>query len=336
MSGNEHTRFFTIADRRFFPGAVAMMNSLRLTGNIGDVVVLDRGLTPEQRDLLDHHATVVQLPDEDLGHPVLAKAFPHVLGAQGTIVLIDSDMLVTGSLSSITSLAEEGRICVFPNHYTARDRWFAEWQEIFELPTAPRHQTYFNAGFVCFSTQHWPDFLRLYWEACQRVPSRTVLRGSSARGDIGARAPSDPISLADQDALNALLMSVIPPEAIAELPAWGQVARGEMVRVRIVDQHRLACTLDGVATTILHYTRNPKAWERENWWRVRWDAFTLLLPRVLLADDVPLKLQPATMPVWARPGRLSHACLRALDLAHRVVAPASRKLRKALPARGSR
>jgi hypothetical protein len=335
MPGIRHPKYFTIADRRFFPGAVAMLNSLRLTGNIGDLFVLDQGMTPEQRDSLEQHATVVRIPDRDFGHPVLAKAFPHALGAEGTIVLIDSDMIVTSPLSSIISLAERGKICVFPDHYAARDRWFAEWQEIFELPTPPRHQTYFNAGFVCFSTQHWPDFLGLYWEACQRIPSGTVHQGSSAGGDIGARAPGDSISLADQDALNALLMSVIPPEAIAELPAEGQATRGDLTRVRIIDEQGLECSLDGRPTTILHYTRNPKAWEHGNWWRVRWDAFTLLMPRVLLADDVPLRLQAASMPVWARRSNLSRACLRALDLGHRVAAPALRKVRRVLRSRRS-
>jgi hypothetical protein len=332
----QRTQFFTIADRRFFPGAVATLNSLRLTGNIGDLIVLDQGLTPRQRDSLEHEAQVVQFPDQDIAHPVLAKAFPHLLGAEGTIVLIDSDMMVTGSLSAIITLAQEGKICVFPDHYTARDRWFAEWQEIFELPTAPRRQTYINSGFLCFSTQHWPDLLGLYWDACQRIPSERVYRGSSARGDFGTMAPSDPVSLPDQDALNALLMSVVPAEAIVELPAEGQAMREDLTRVRIIDERSLACTLDGEPTMILHYTRNPKAWERGNWWRVRRDAFTLLMPRVLLADDVPIRLQTATMPVWARPSRLSRTCLRMLDLGHRVAAPPSRKVRKFLRSRGPR
>lgn len=333
MSDIEQAKYFTIADRRFFPGAVALLNSLRLTGNVGDVFVLDLGMSPEQGNLLDQHATVVRLPESDFGHPVLAKAFPQALGVEGTIVLIDSDMMVTGSLSAIISLADEGKICVFPDHFTARDRWFAEWQQIFDLPSAPRRQTYANAGFLCFSTRRWPDFLSLYREACRKIPSRTVYQRASAGGDIGTRAPSDPISLADQDALNAILMSAIPLDAIAELPAAQQAMRADLTRVRIIDQRSLTCTLDGHRTTILHYTRNPKAWEGRNWWRVRWDAFSLLMPRVLLAEDVPLKLRSTTMPVWARCGAPSRACLRALDLAHRVAAPLSRKFRRMLRSR---
>ena len=35
-------------DHRFFLGTVALLNSLRLTGNVGELVVLDAGLTAER------------------------------------------------------------------------------------------------------------------------------------------------------------------------------------------------------------------------------------------------------------------------------------------------
>jgi hypothetical protein len=56
--------YYTIANSPFFPGLVALLNSLGLTGNRGELVVLDRGLEEEQRELLAPHATVVKLPDE--------------------------------------------------------------------------------------------------------------------------------------------------------------------------------------------------------------------------------------------------------------------------------
>jgi hypothetical protein len=311
------TRFFTIADSRFFPGLVAMVNSLRLTGNAGEVVVLDQGLTSEQRSFLESHVTVVRRSPEDLGHPVLAKAYPHLLNAEGTIVLIDSDMIVTDSLSTIISQAEDGKVCAFSNHRTNRDRWFAEWQQIFELPNPPRRQAYRNAGFLCFSTHHWPDLLRTYWEACRKVPP----------DDIGRRGDSDPMNEADQDALNAILMSVVPREALADLPSEGMAFRNELVRVRVVDEQRLVCELDGRPTTILHYTRGPKAWERGNWKRVRRDAFTVLLPRILFGDDVPIRLDRDAFPLWLQPGVRGSVLLRAIDLGHGAMASLRRRLR---------
>ena len=48
--------YYTIANAPFFPGLVALLNSLRLSGNAGELVVLDRGLEEEQRELLEPHA----------------------------------------------------------------------------------------------------------------------------------------------------------------------------------------------------------------------------------------------------------------------------------------
>ena len=47
------TTFFTVADERFFPGAVCLLNSLRLSGNDAELVILDAGLTDAQRRRLD-------------------------------------------------------------------------------------------------------------------------------------------------------------------------------------------------------------------------------------------------------------------------------------------
>ena len=98
--GTEAT-FYTIADAGFFPGLVALLNSLRLTGNSGELVVLDRGLTTAQRGLLEGQVSLVELPEAPAGSPILLKPYPGVVGASGTIVLIDSDMIVTRSLAEI-------------------------------------------------------------------------------------------------------------------------------------------------------------------------------------------------------------------------------------------
>jgi len=44
--------YYTIANAPFFPGVVALLNSLRLTRNTGELVVLDRGLDDDQRERL--------------------------------------------------------------------------------------------------------------------------------------------------------------------------------------------------------------------------------------------------------------------------------------------
>jgi hypothetical protein len=67
------------------------------------------------------------------------------------------------------------------------------------------------------------------------------------------------------------------------------------------------------------------------------DAYVRLLPRLLFADDVPLRLEPHEVAVLVRPGRGPAVLRRSLDAAHggarRVAnafpAPASRRLLEA-------
>jgi len=54
--------YYTVSDDEFFLGTVMLVNSLRLTGNHGKVVVLDAGLTAEQSATLERHAEIVTLP----------------------------------------------------------------------------------------------------------------------------------------------------------------------------------------------------------------------------------------------------------------------------------
>ena len=41
--------FYCVADSRYFPGAVGLVNSLRLVGHREPILVLDTGLTDAQR-----------------------------------------------------------------------------------------------------------------------------------------------------------------------------------------------------------------------------------------------------------------------------------------------
>jgi lipopolysaccharide biosynthesis glycosyltransferase len=320
MSLDRQTTFFTVADDRFFPGTVAMFNSLNLTGNSGKFIVLDQGLKTDQVRFLEQRATVIPITREQFGHPYLAKsyAFAHTLHPEGTIVVIDSDMIVTGSLSDIVSLAEGGKICVFPDYRS--DRWFAEWEDIFSLPNRPRRQNYVNAGFLCFSIDRWPNFFKQWWEACRLIPPETV----------GKSGPEHPTWASDQDALNAVLMSLFPEDAIAHQPVGAEAYMGDFQRTRVIDRDRLVCELDGHPTLILHNTGSPKSWEPRAWHRVRRDAFTLLMRRSLVADDVPMKLAHDAIPIWLRSGTPASAWLLTIDLAHSVAAPPWRKARSLL------
>jgi hypothetical protein len=302
--GTEAT-FYTIADAGFFPGLVALLNSLRLTGNSGELVVLDRGLTASQRALVEEYVTLVELPEAPAGSPMLLKPYAHRLEPTGIVILVDSDMIVTRSLADIAALAADGRICAFPDPLPHRGRWFAEWEQTLELRAPLRRRTYLNAGFLAFSAGHWPDLLGRWWELCGRIPREQHFGRYE-----------QPFWAGDQDVLNAILSSEIPEEAIAELHADGEAYPEDLLETVVVDERTLSCELRGRPTSILHYSLGPKAWERKALVRLRDDAYVRLLPRLLLGDDVALRLEPNSLPLWLRPGVRARAVVRGADLAH--------------------
>ena len=185
--------FYTVTDSDFFPGTVALLNSLRLVAHDQPLVVLDNGLTQLQRERFEQVASVIDAPfGSTFASPPTFKPFPHFVGATGTVVLIDGDMIVTASLESTLALAEQGRICLYAD--PEEGRWFAAWQELFSLRRAPRRQQYVNSGFVAFSIDYWPSLLEDWWAACSRIPADRIFT-----------AQDQPLRYGDQDALNAIL-----------------------------------------------------------------------------------------------------------------------------------
>ena len=84
--------FYCVADERYFLGAVAMINSLRLNGHREPIYLLDCGLSDEQRELLDAEVTFVEAPSET--PPYLLKTVAPLAHPAEIIVLIDVDMIV--------------------------------------------------------------------------------------------------------------------------------------------------------------------------------------------------------------------------------------------------
>jgi hypothetical protein len=331
-AASEPARFFTVADAGFYPGVVALLNSLRLTGHAQELVVLDAGLARAQRRALGEHATIAELPAGTDRHPVALKAYPAVLGAGGTVVVIDSDMIVAASLEPYLAPAAAGRVCAFPDPPWSRARWFAEWELLFGLAAPPRRQTYVNTGFVAVSTAHRPELLRRWWEVCNRIPRERVFRGEVL---------SEPFYAGDQDALNAVLMSEVPADALEVLPEYASYRE----RVVVEDEVTLACSFEGRPQAILHEALRPKVWHPRGWRRLRANAYVRLLPRVLFADDVALRLDPSAVPYWLRPGsgpgaarRVLHGSTRgqdALAKARRAPRRAVREVRRVVARTGA-
>ena len=302
--------FYTVSDARFFVGTVCTVASLRLTGHDQEIVVLDLGLTADQRRRLERAATVVDPPAEHSGNRFVYKPFPFMLGASGTIVLIDSDMIVTRALEPLIEQAAAGRMVLFSDLPAMSPRWFGEWEELFGLSAPPRRagEEYMNAGFLAMSLDHFPDFLERWWRASALVPpERTISAG--ARG-------TDPFCFSDQDALNAMLMSEVSAGTVVRRPHEEAPSEGLLASVEVVDEARLACRLGAHETYVLHYWGGPKPWEAIAWMRVRRNAYVKLMPRLLFAPDAPVPVAPEELPRWLRQGTLERTQLWALSAAN--------------------
>jgi hypothetical protein len=325
--------FYTVTDATFFPGTVALINSLRLTGHDDALVALDNGLTRSQRERLERVVSVADAPEESLAKsPLTLKPFPLLIGAKGTVVIIDSDIIVTASLAPALALASRGQICLYPDLPEEQNRWCSEWQELFSLSVSPRRQTYLNSGFVAFSVDHWPNLLEEWWDACGRIPAEQVFT-----------AEDQPFRYGDQDALNAILMSEIPTEAQTILP-YESIAF-PVAQSEVLDESELKCERDCHTVAVVHHLTGPKVWSREGLYRMvmseewalagrfpvgglprltlsdHWsrtirgrlplpDPYIRLFPRVVLGPNVVLKLDLRDVPWWLRPGLRQRFALR--------------------------
>jgi hypothetical protein len=304
--------YYTISDAEFFLGTVMLLNSLRLTGNEGKLVVLDAGLDTSQRALLEGHADVVDVPKKIPGTPVSMKPYPYLVGASGTVVLIDSDIVVTGPLDEALALAREGRIVAVPAWTEAgRNRWYAEWEPTLQLRAPLRREEWFNNGFVVLEVGRWPNLLERWWELNELVPAEQAF------------LENQPFNAPDADSLNALLMSEIPRSALALLPEGDETFGGH---VTIEDVESLRCTLNGRPTRLLHYLDSPKPWQCRGWVRAGATAYAKIMRRLLFEADLPLRLDAAHVPIWLRPSLRGRVALRARAAANSMIGWLSRRL----------
>jgi hypothetical protein len=284
---------FTIGDDGFFPGVVGLINSLRALGYPHRMVVADCGFSASQRQLLAPHATLIPLARDAVKNPQQYKAFASLVQPRGTVVAIDSDIIVTSRFNDMLAAARDGRIGVFPD--PEENRWFGEWQELFGLALPPRRQVYVNSGFVVFSATRWPHLLERWWNACERIFSNPTIREGAAR--------DNPTSQSDQDALNAILMSEIPAEAVAYQDRRAMVFRWDFEKVRVEDAATLKCSFDGARVVALHAVAGPKPWQPGAAGEASSrNAYVRLLRRLLVADDAAVKVPADELPAWLRRG----------------------------------
>ena len=295
---------YTIANSTFFVGAAALVNSLRLNGYQGEIVLVDTGLTNRQRKVLTGQCRVVD-PPRHRGPMKNGYRVAH----DELAILIDSDIVVTAQLDSLLQRACDGSIVAFVDGWS--ERRFDEWEADFLLPGRPRKQPYVNSGFVAFSTSQWPDLMEWWTEASSRAmaakPRYAYIQDDS----------TDPYAFNDQDSLNAVLMTYVERNSLAALDPRLAPIRKDMDSVHVTDVGALTCVNDGERTMLLHCSNRPKPWEPRGWMLRPYAAYVDLLLRLLFAEDLALRIDPGDVPVWLRPTRLGRASRATMDTTRR-------------------
>ena len=311
-------RAFTISDENYFLGTVGLLNSLRRTGHDLPLTVLDRGLAAWQLDLLEPHCEVRRRPSDR--SPMLRKLdAPLATDADG-VLLLDSDIIVAGSLAPLLGPMAQGRVVACADH--AIDRWFPEWASLFALEAPLRHGAYLNSGAVAISRALRPGVLERWRELCDVVHLHKA-------DDVGPRPRTDPLWTSDQEAMNALLLSEVPEEHVRRLTDTTMVLGDDLARTRLRDPRTLRCTHDGQPVTLLHAIGRVKPWQARARRELRPTAYASCLREVLARPGDGVHVPVSRVPLWLRRGPAGIAFTSTLHTYGRL-AQASRPLRRAV------
>ena len=287
----EDVTFYTVCNAEFFLGLVALINSLVLSGHRSKIVVGSYGLTERQKSILHEHdlCHVFDLSKNVAQNPGQLKAFPSITGTDGIAVMIDTGMIITSSLRPMIDKARSGKVCAFANPI---NRWFPEWERIFDLPSPPRRDTYVCSCFVVIPTKSVPNLMSEWWDACARVHAMPTYQ--EAGGDFNG-----PVGQGDQDALNAVLLSKYPSDTVSLENPVKMVYRWEFPETRVIEVDTLDCRFRGGRPAILHAALTPKPWEPKGQAN---DIYHRFLRRLLTRPDVYISLPLDMLPASLRTG----------------------------------
>ena len=104
----------------------------------------------------------------------------------------------------------------------------------------------------------------------------------------------------------------------------------ELRRTRIEDPATLRATLRGSPVAILHAAGPRKPFRAA---RIEWTAYARAMPRVLLAPDVPVRIERGEVPPWLRGSAAAAALGRTLGVANDLGRAALERLPGGLGAR---
>jgi hypothetical protein len=280
--------YYSVADERYFLGAVGLINSLRLVGHDEPIHVLDRGLTDDQRGLLGREAALVPAPSRGPGW--LQKTLAPLRDPAEVMVILDADIIVTRPLTELVEKAAGGPLVAFRNPV---DRFVPEWGELLELGTAGR-RPYVSSAAVFIERALGVEILRLL-EDRQRLVDFELTHWRR-------NVPGYPFTYADQDVLNAILCTRLAPERLVALEQR-LAATPPFAGLSLLDERTLRCAYDdGVEPYLIHH-HVAKPWLEPT----HHGIYSRLLRRLLVGEDVAVRVPEAHLPLRFRSGMRAYA-----------------------------
>jgi len=284
----QRAAFYCVADDGYFPGAVGLVNSLRVVGHDEPIYLLDCGLTPDQRDRLAGEATIVEGPAG--APPWLLKTIAPLRHPAEVMVLIDADMVATRSLEPLIRSAATGRVIAFRND---TERFVPEWGETLDLGPI-RREPYVSSGLVLLGGAPGREVLELLDDRQRRVDIE--------RGFYGDRDTGYPFVYPEQDVLNAILDTRTDESIVDRLPNR-LAAVPPYTKLWVRDEATLRTAYrDGTEPYVLHqFVRKP--WLEP----MHHSVYSRLLARLLLGDDVAVRVREQDVPRRMRSGPRARA-----------------------------
>jgi hypothetical protein len=305
--------FYCVADERYFLGAVAMINSLRLHGHTEPIFLLDCGLRPAQRERIARSVSVVAAPGGT--PPYLLKTVAPMRHPAEVMALIDADMIVTRSLAELIGAAADRGVVAFRND---QERFVPEWGEILGLGPA-RRRAYVSSGLVFLGGVGGKEVLGLMDDRQSAVDfDRTY---------YGENDPTYPFRYPEQDVLNAVLCTRVEPDRVVALD--NRLAPNPpFAGLKLLDLDAVRCGYeDGATPYVLHH------FHRKPWLDpIYHGLYSRLLARLLLGQGLAIRVAEGSVPLRLRNGplaRAERARVDARDLFERYLrAPLARRIRR--------
>ena len=250
-------------------------------------MLVDAGLTPEQRRLVGDHVVLVPAPAGL--HAIFLAPIGPLRVAADVAVILDADVIVVRPLTPLIDAARSGRLVAFTNNEPNDDRFFPEWRSMLTLGPLVR-RSYLNAGQLVIPAS-LRDKVVVPWVEGQ---SKLDLR----RTWLGTARLSDPFYFADQDVLNAVVAANLVDDELLTLD-HRLAPHPPFPGLRLLDAEHLVCSYaNGERPYLLHHTM-AKPWLEAT----KSNVYSRLLPRVVLAPDVVLRVDRKQLPLRLREGK---------------------------------